>query len=141
MPLTDAACRGAKPDPSGKPRKLPDGGGLLLFVSPSGGRLWRMRYRFEGKEKVLSFGAYPDVKLADARALRAKPIRINPLRRVARAGTLQPSAGVKRDTRCIWKMQCLILHKVGELTDRARCRQCQAMMKSPRASTFRRLAK
>lgn len=75
MPLTDAACRGAKPDPSGKPRKLPDGGGLLLFVSPSGGRLWRMRYRFEGKEKVLSFGAYPDVKLTDARALRDKAKR------------------------------------------------------------------
>lgn len=75
MPLTDAACRGAKPDPSGKPRKLPDGGGLLLFVSPSGGRLWRMRYRFAGKEKVLSFGAYPDVKLADARALRDKAKR------------------------------------------------------------------
>lgn len=70
MPFTDAACRGAKPDPSGKPRKLPDGGGLPLFVSPSGGRLWRVRYRFEGKEKMLSFGPYPDVKLADAGALR-----------------------------------------------------------------------
>ena len=64
MPLTDADCRSAKPDPSGKPWKLPDGRGLLLFASRSGGRLWRMRYRlwrmryrFEGKEKVLSFGA------------------------------------------------------------------------------------
>ncbi|MFN7225168.1 MAG: Arm DNA-binding domain-containing protein [Paracoccaceae bacterium] len=66
-PLTHAAYRGAKPDPSGKPRKLPDGGGLLLFVSPSGGRLWRMRYRFGAKEKMLSFGSYPDVQLADAR--------------------------------------------------------------------------
>lgn len=76
MPLSDAACRGAKPDPSGKPRKLPDGGGLLLFVSPSGGKLWRMRYRFEGKEKLLSFGAYPEIKLADARALRDKAKRV-----------------------------------------------------------------
>ncbi|WP_412917556.1 Arm DNA-binding domain-containing protein [Pseudogemmobacter blasticus] len=42
MPLTDAACRGAPVDPSGKPRKIPDSGGLLLFVSPSGGKLWRM---------------------------------------------------------------------------------------------------
>ena len=75
MPLTDAACRGAKPDPSGKPRKIPDGGGLLLFVSPSGGKLWRMRYRFDGKEKLLSFGAYPEIKLADARALRDKAKR------------------------------------------------------------------
>lgn len=75
MPLTDVACRAAKPDPSGKPRKIPDGGGLLLFVSPSGGKLWRMRYRFGGKEKLLSFGAYPEVKLADARALRDKAKR------------------------------------------------------------------
>lgn len=75
MALTDAACRGAKPDPAGKPRKLPDGGGLLLFVSPSGGKLWRMRYRFEGKEKLLSFGSYPEIKLADARALRDKAKR------------------------------------------------------------------
>ncbi|MFN4153640.1 MAG: tyrosine-type recombinase/integrase [Paracoccaceae bacterium] len=75
MPLSDAACRGAKPDPTGKPRKLPDGGGLLLFVSPSGGKLWRMRYRFDGKEKLLSFGAYPEIKLADARALRDKAKR------------------------------------------------------------------
>ncbi|MGQ0565982.1 MAG: tyrosine-type recombinase/integrase [Gemmobacter sp.] len=75
MALSDAACRGAKPDPSGKPRKIPDGGGLLLFVSPSGGKLWRMRYRFDGKEKLLSFGAYPEVKLADARALRDKAKR------------------------------------------------------------------
>lgn len=75
MPLTDAACRGAKPDPAGKPRKIPDGGGLLLFVSPSGGKLWRMRYRFDGKEKLLSFGAYPEIKLADARALRDKAKR------------------------------------------------------------------
>ena len=48
---------------------------LLLLVSPSGSRLWRMRYRFGGKEKMLSFGAYPDVKLADARALRDKAKR------------------------------------------------------------------
>lgn len=75
MLLTDVACRAAKPDPSGKPRKIPDGGGLLLFVSPSGGKLWRLRYRFDGKERLLSFGPYPDVKLADARALRDKAKR------------------------------------------------------------------
>ena len=72
MPLTDAACRNAKPDSSGKPRKLADGGGLLLFVAPGGGKLWRLRYRFEGREKLLSFGPYPQVTLADARALREK---------------------------------------------------------------------
>lgn len=88
MPLTDAACRGAKPDPTGKPRKMADGGGLLLFVSPSGGKLWRMRYRFGGKEKVLSFGAYPQVTLADARALRDKAKR-------ALADGLDPGANAK----------------------------------------------
>lgn len=75
MALSDAACRGAKPDPSGKPRKLTDGGGLYLHVAPGGGKLWRMRYRFAGKEKLLSFGPYPTVTLADARALRDKAKR------------------------------------------------------------------
>ncbi|MCA2012904.1 integrase arm-type DNA-binding domain-containing protein [Cereibacter sphaeroides] len=75
MSLTDVACRGAKPDSSGKPIKMYDGGGLHLFVSPSGGKLWRMRYRYEGREKLLSFGPYPEVKLADARALRERAKR------------------------------------------------------------------
>lgn len=75
MPLSDATCRGAKPDSSGKPRKLTDGGGLYLHVAPGGGKLWRMRYRVDGKEKLLSFGPYPSVTLADARALRDKAKR------------------------------------------------------------------
>lgn len=74
--LTDAACRGAKPDPLGKPRKLADSGGLMLFVSPAGARLWRLRYRFQGKEQTLSLGAYPGVTLADARALRDKAKKV-----------------------------------------------------------------
>ena len=59
MPLSDAAYRGAKSDSSGKARKLTDGGGLYLHIAPGGGKLWRMRYRFDGKEKLLSFGPYP----------------------------------------------------------------------------------
>lgn len=50
-----------------KDYKLADGGGLYLLVRPNGSKLWRFKYRFEGKEKLLSFGAYPDVGLADAR--------------------------------------------------------------------------
>ena len=50
--------------------KLTDGGGLHLFVQPNGSKLWRMKYRFGGKEKLLSFGKYPDVSLAAARAKR-----------------------------------------------------------------------
>lgn len=68
MPLTDSACRAAKAEGSAK--KLSDGGGLYLYVPPSGSKAWRMNYRFAGKQKTLSFGPYPRVTLADARALR-----------------------------------------------------------------------
>ncbi|ELP2457966.1 DUF4102 domain-containing protein, partial [Salmonella enterica] len=53
-----------------KSYKLFDGGGLYLQVEPNGSRYWRMKYRFAGKEKRLSFGVYPTVTLADARQKR-----------------------------------------------------------------------
>ena len=65
MPLSDATCRSAKP--SGKIRKLTDGGGLQLCVMPNGSKLWWVAYRFGGKPKSLSLGKYPIVSLADAR--------------------------------------------------------------------------
>lgn len=68
MPLSDTKLRGIKPGQ--KPQKFSDGGQLYLLVNPSGSRLWRMDYAFEGKRKTLSFGAYPETKLADARAMR-----------------------------------------------------------------------
>lgn len=68
MPLSDTAIRQAKPGP--KPYRLFDGGGLYLEVAPSGGKWWRLKYRFDGKEKRLSFGVYPDVSLKDAREQR-----------------------------------------------------------------------
>jgi len=68
MPLTDTAVRNLKPAP--KTVKLSDGGGLQLHVNPSGSRLWRMAYRFAGKQKTLAFGKYPDISLAQARRLR-----------------------------------------------------------------------
>lgn len=52
------------------PYKLSDEKGLYLFVQPTGGRLWRFDYRFDGKRKTLALGAYPDVSLADARNKR-----------------------------------------------------------------------
>ena len=52
--------------------KLSDGGGLHLLVQPSGSKLWRMKYRFDGKEKLLSFGKYPVVTLAIARKKRSE---------------------------------------------------------------------
>ena len=68
MPLTDRAIKNAKPDK--KPQRLFDGGGLYLEIAPAGGRWWRFKYRFGGKEKRLSLGVYPDVSLADARGRR-----------------------------------------------------------------------
>lgn len=66
--LTDIKVKSAKP--ADKAYKLFDGDGLFLFVSPSGGKLWRLKYRFGGTEKLLSLGAYPTVSLSDARDKR-----------------------------------------------------------------------
>jgi len=68
MPLTDIAIRNAKP--GSKPIKLFDERGLYLELSPTGGKWWRLKYRFDGKEKRLSLGVYPDVSLKDARDRR-----------------------------------------------------------------------
>ncbi len=76
MPLSDTQIRNAKPGitPGGrtttKPYKMGDSGGLYLEVAPSGGKWWRFKYRFEGKEKRLSLGTYPDVSLKQARTRR-----------------------------------------------------------------------
>jgi hypothetical protein len=66
--LTQLAITASKPRT--KPYKLSDGAGLSLLVETSGGKLWRFRYHFGGKEKMLSFGSYPDVTLAQARTKR-----------------------------------------------------------------------
>ncbi len=63
--LTLAAITKAKP--STKPVRLSDQGGLYLEVSPSGGKLWRYKYRFDGKEKRLSLGTWPTISLTEAR--------------------------------------------------------------------------
>lgn len=68
MALTDATIRNAKPDE--RAYKLADGGGLYLLVNPNGSRLWRLKYRFAGSEKLLALGAYPAVTLAKARTKR-----------------------------------------------------------------------
>ena len=68
MPLTDTAIRNAKP--GAKPVKLFDDRGLYMEISPTGGKWWRWKYRFDGKEKRLSLGVYPDVSLKDARDRR-----------------------------------------------------------------------
>lgn len=67
-PLTDSAIKTAKPKTA--PYKLSDGEGMYLEITTNGSKLWRMKYRFDGKEKRLSFGAYPAVSLAQARQQR-----------------------------------------------------------------------
>lgn len=68
-PLTDTQIRATKA--TDKPLKLFDGSGLFLLVTPEGGRRWRLKYRFDGKEKLLALGTYPELTLAAARKAAA----------------------------------------------------------------------
>ncbi len=70
MALTDTEIRKARP--AEKPYRLSDAGSLYLWVTPAGGKLWRWAYKHEGKEKLMSFGKYPDVPLALARERHAE---------------------------------------------------------------------
>lgn len=76
--LTDTRIRTAKSE--AKPYKLTDAHGLHLLVNPTGSKLWQLRYRFEGKERLTAIGPYPDVSLAEAREKRES------LRKQLRAG-------------------------------------------------------
>lgn len=77
--LTDLQARKAKPGEKGY--KLTDAGGLYLMVTPAGSKSWRLKYRIHGKEKLLTFGLYPEIGLAAARDQR------DDARRLIRAGT------------------------------------------------------
>ena len=68
MALTDVAIRNAKP--RAKPYKMGDAFGLFVLIQPSGGKLWRFKYRFDGREKKLAIGTYPVISLAEARRRR-----------------------------------------------------------------------
>ena len=68
MPLTSLNVEHAKP--TEQPFALADGGGLHLLITANGTELWRFRYRFAGKANMLSFGSFPEVSLASARAKR-----------------------------------------------------------------------
>lgn len=68
MTLSALAVRNAKG--RDRPYKISDSGGLYLFVQPNGQRYWRLGYRFDGKQRTMAFGVYPDVGLADARGKR-----------------------------------------------------------------------
>jgi hypothetical protein len=68
MVLTDAKLRSLKPQKGDF--KLSDGGGLFLLVKPTGGKLWRLPYRFNKMQKTFALGVYPAVSLLDARQAR-----------------------------------------------------------------------
>lgn len=74
MPLTDMQCRNARPGQ--RLKKLSDGGGLQLWIQPTGSRQWRLAYRFGGKQRLLALGPYPLLPLADARKHRDEAKRL-----------------------------------------------------------------
>jgi integrase len=74
IPLTDIKIKKAKP--KDKPVTLFDGGGLFLLITPTGGKLWRFKYRHDGKQKLLAFGSYPEITLQDARQRREDARRL-----------------------------------------------------------------
>ncbi len=88
MKLTDTKLRSLKA--SDKIQKISDGGGLYIHVTPAGGKLWRLAYRFGGKQKTLYLGQYPDVSLIEGRRLRDEA-------RAQLANGLDPAQEKKRD--------------------------------------------
>lgn len=88
MPLTDVAIRKAKPRQAAY--KIADGGGLHLVVQPNGAKLWRVAYRFAGKQRTLALDSYPTVPLAKARDGRAAAKRLL-------TDGIDPSAQKRRD--------------------------------------------
>jgi hypothetical protein len=70
MALADLRIRAAQPEP--KPYHLTDGHGLFLAVQPNGSKLWRWKYRFQGEFRLMAFGSYPEISLANAHAAHAE---------------------------------------------------------------------
>lgn len=110
--LSETKVKAAKPRP--KPYKLSDGGSLFLLVTPSGGKLWRWNYLYDGKQKSMAFGAWPHVSIGDARGKRdeaysvlaegrdpsiVKRLKIEAVIEASRAnGTPMPSRNGRRST-------------------------------------------
>lgn len=106
--LSDSAIRNAKP--ADKTFKLADEKGLFLLIAPSGGKWWRLKYRFGGKGKLLSLGTYPDVGLKAARDKRDEARKLladgtdpGEHRKTTRAAAAEPSrARIQGRTLICW---------------------------------------
>lgn len=130
--LTDQAIRSTRPRV--KPYKLADGEGLTLLVNPNGSKLWRFRYRVDGREKMLGFGSYPDTsaKLVReqkeaARKLLARnidPSRVRQAEKVARGNTFEVVAreGLMLQekklapatyAKAVWTLETLVFQFIG----------------------------
>ena len=110
MKLSDLKIRSLHPGP--RPYKVSDGGGLNLLVTPAGGRLWRLAYRYGGKQKELAFGAYPAVPLRRARELRDEA-------KAMLAGGQDPAEIRKQEKRRIRDREANTLESVGRAWYRA----------------------
>ena len=107
MSLSNTAIRNAKPGE--KNRKMFDGRGLYLEISPRGGKWWRLKYRFDGKDKRISLGTYPEVSLKDARERRetarqqiANHIDPSELRKLEKAARVESIANSFEAVACEW---------------------------------------
>jgi integrase len=103
--LTDTEIRNTKAGQ--RPRKLADGRGLYLLVTPTGGKLWKAKYRYQGKEKKFSYGRYPDVSLVSARKRHAETLSlladdVDPMAK-KKAGTRETFEAIARKWYEHWK--------------------------------------
>lgn len=105
MPLSDVQIRNLKP--KDKPYKVSDFEGLYLLVTPSGSRLWNLKYRLHGKERKLSLGAYPAISLAQARKLKEDA-------RAKIAQSIDPSEAKQEAKRAQRETQGHTFAKIGE---------------------------
>ena len=92
--LTDLAIRRAQPGP--KPLRLSDGKGLYLEVAPSGGKWWRRKYRYAGREKLLSMGTYPECRPSMTSSTAVNVSRENPRTSSTRTAPAHSTTGTSR---------------------------------------------
>ncbi len=114
MPLSDVKIRNLKPKE--KQYKVSDFEGLYILVKPTGSKLWQMKYRYFGKERLLSFGAYPAVSLAQARKLKEDA-------RSLLAQDIDPSETKQEDKRAKREAQGHTFQKIGEAFYEKQCKE------------------